>query len=269
MESSSRKKVSRKGTVPFVFGSDLFQDAGDSRFAIGVFSAEDVLNYEKSQNELIKGYLQLRANTYIDYANILGDEARRPDGTELDEYDKYSIHFVAYEKLAGGVVAVVGTTRLIVKTSEDDLLPIESTFKDQISTPIDVDGIEVSRFIINHCHPIHQRKLKAKMIMTTLAYVFANKLGPIVGIIENRFKRHLTAFGVSTKLLAEPIFVNEGSHSDGDMHTTELLAVEILPVSIEKSFGKTAIDKMSMAIGDFTYWGKSQGVEITELNEQL
>lgn len=241
--------------IPTLCESGLFEDYQDNRFALGVFGASDVLDYEKDKNPLIKSYLQFRANMYIDYANILGDEARRHDGTELDEYDKRSVHFVTFEKRLGGV-AVVASTRLIIKTNMDDLLPIELTFGDKLLNPISVSGVEVSRFIINHSESVHQRRIKSKMIMAELAYVIANDFGPVVGMIERRFQRSLSAFGVTTRVMAMPVSIEEGGNNGEGTHITELMAVEILTEPLKERFKEETGANMPMGIGDFAYWGE-------------
>lgn len=251
----SKKENLDFGTAPMVYDDGPFSAVDNSRFAMGVFSASDVLNYEKNQNSLIKGYLQLRANVYIDGANILGDEARRPDGTELDEYDERSIHFVAFERRLGGT-AVVAATRLITK-GDGLLLPIEETFKDKLPYSIPDSGVEVSRFIINHSERKQQAQLKAKMIMAQLAYVLSNDYGPVLGMIEERFRRNLALFGVPTDILAGPVAVKEGGSNGEEPHTTELVAVKVLTDCVERSFGREAIKSMSLNIGDFTYWGET------------
>lgn len=238
-----------------IYESSLFDEHQDNRFALGVFGANDVLNYEKDNNPLVKGYLQFRANMYIDYANILGDEARRHDGTELDEYDKRSVHFVTFEKRLGSV-AVVASTRLIIKACENDLLPIELAFDGKLLNPISVGGVEVSRFIINHNESVYQRRIKSKMIMAELAYVMANDFGPVVGMIERRFQRSLSVFGVTTRVMAMPVPIEEGGSNGEGTHITELMAVEILTEPLKERFKEDVNRDKSMDIGDFAYWGE-------------
>ena len=254
MLPTDKRNVSNLEAAPLLYDGEFFANYKNNRFGLGVFSASDVLNYENNQNPLIMGYLRLRANVYIDKANILGDEARRPDGTELDEFDERSIHFVAFERRLGGA-AVVASTRLIMKGDSGLLLPIEETFKDKLPYPIIDSGVEVSRFIINHSEAKQQAQLKAKMIMAELAYVMSNQFGPVVGMVEKHFRRSLELFKVPTDVLAGPLAVEEGGRNGEMPHTTELIAIKVLTDSVEKNFGKEAIKRMSVNVGEYTYWG--------------
>lgn len=254
MTSLVEKNILDQEITPIIYGNNLFSE-NNNRFALGVFSSSDVLNYEKTNNFLVKGYLQLRANVYIDRANILGSEARRHDGTELDEYDKRSIHFVAFERRPEGV-AVIASSRLIIKNSNNDLLPIESVFKNRLPISISDNGVEVSRFIINDLGDDRQSELKARIIMAELAFVLENKLGPVFGTIEERLRRSLVAFGIYTDILAGPMSVKEGGNNGNGTHITELIAVRIRTDSLENRFSKEDIQEMNIGIGRFFYWGK-------------
>jgi N-acyl-L-homoserine lactone synthetase len=245
---------SNKEIIPIIKSDDLFANANDSRFALGVFGPRDVLDYEKNQNSLVKGYLQLRANVYIDQENILDYESKRSDGTELDADDERSVHFVAFERRLGAV-AVIASTRLIIKSENDSPLPIETTFKDILPSPIKSGGVEASRFISRHGEDKHQREVKSKIIMAALAYVSTNELGPVFGVIEKRLKRSLELFGVLSEDLAPPILVEEGGVNGENRHTTELMPVRIPTDALRNRFGKEAVEEMTVDVGEFIYWG--------------
>ena len=254
MFPSENIKLHNSEIIPVIKDSDLFDGHDDNRFALGVFSSEDVLSYEKNGNQLIEGYLQLRANVYIDQANILGEESRRYDGTELDSYDERSVHFVVFEKKLGGA-AVVASMRLIVKEDFEDLLPIEKTFNGTFPISLEKGSVEVSRFISRNENDAAHREAKSRTILAALAHIYTNEYGPVVAEMERRLKKSLGMFGIKSEILGPSTFVEEGGRDGGEKHTTELIAVEILTDSIEKTFGRSAIDDMAIGIGNFTFWG--------------
>jgi len=251
------ENFSKQEINPIIDGDNLFENSNDSKFALGVFSPESVLNYGISQNSLIRGYLQLRANVYIDQENILGSESKRSDGTELDDDDERAVHFVTFERRLGSI-AVIASLRLIIKSIDDSPLPIETTFLNILPEPIEAGGVEVSRFIFRHGEFDHQREIKAKMILAALAYVSTNELGPVFGVIEKRVKRSLSLFGVPSEDLSPPQLVEEGGENGANKHTTELIAVKINTDAIEKKFGKEAVNSMVIKTGEFIYWGDSE-----------
>lgn len=116
MSSAGNRYLTNKEAVPLVSG-DVFSNHEDKRFALGVFSHDDILSYES--NPLVKGYLQLRANVYIDQTKMLENKKKRPDGTELDEDDERSMHFVVFENRIDRV-AVFACMRLIEKIADRD-----------------------------------------------------------------------------------------------------------------------------------------------------
>ena len=261
MAQESKKSCSLHEAIPIVEDTSVFESRSE-RFAMGVFSPESVVNYETDKNELLKGYLKLRANVYIDQADILSDDARRHDGTELDSDDERSIHFVTFEKRMGAV-AVIASMRLIVKGDNSIPLPLEEIFPTAFDEPIPPKGVEVSRFISRHSEDSTHKDIKAKTIMAALAYVSANNFGPVVGEIERKLKKSLRMFGVQSEEIGEPAFVEEGGKNGEPKHITELIAVRIPTDSLEARFGKEAVKNMTLKTGEFMYWGelKSQTEE--------
>lgn len=239
--------------------SDLFQSHENSRFALGVYNSDDISNYQN--NPLLKGYLQLRANVYIDQAKILGREARQSDGTETDIYDRKSVHFVAFEKRLGGV-GVVASSRMIFKDSDEkSSLPVEKMFNGGLYENVPNGSIEVSRFIMNHNEREHRADIKARTIMAQLAFamLYGKKPLHIFAAVEERFKRELGIFGVPSYDISEPEMFEEGGGNCDEKHLTELIAVRIRTDVLENRIGREAIKKLALGTGEITFWGDNDG----------
>jgi len=247
----SNKFISHEEAVPLVSG-DVFSDHEDDRFAIGVFNSNDIMSYKPDTKE--QAYLKLRANVYIDRNKIFDNNVRRIDGTELDENDERSTHFVVFENLRMGRVAVFACMRLIQKSFDmNDELPIENLFPDSFIEPAPQDSIEVSRFIVCHEKSKYSTVAKLKLITAGLAHAIENDLGPIFGVIEPDLKKVLLRMSMPIEEIAKPQIVGE--------YTDENLGIEINKEIYSQHLGKEALKNMTVPVGSFGYWGKMLEVD--------
>lgn len=251
MSSVSNKYITHKEAVP-ILESDIFSEHPDKKFAIGVFSAEDVLNYKPDSVE--QAYLRLRANVYVDQTRMLGSEVKRTDGTELDDDDERSTHFVVLENLMMGRAAVFACMRVIEKTSDKNhALPIEEFFPEIFPVPAPQDSIEVSRFIIRNDNVRNSMMAKKELISTGLAYSFDNNLGPVYATLEPSFEKDLKLMRLPTKRIAEPKMVAE--------YNDHNLGIEIDKEGFKHRMGEVAVKNMTVPVGSFNYWGEfNEGV---------
>lgn len=246
------KYISNQETIPIVADSGVFYGHEDKRFAIGVYSPEQVMSYQP--DSVIQAYLRLRANVYVDQAGILGNDSKRHDGTELDENDERSTHFVVLENLVGKVAARACSRLIIKDTAKDQKLPIEDFFPEVFSDGLPPKSIEVSRFIarVNDDRYDHEAKrnqltAKQRIILAELAYACINDLGPVFAIVEKNFGRDLRVMGVPTSVVAEPKIIPE--------YNSENLGLEIDKFGFRDKVGKTVLDSMTVHMGSFGYWG--------------
>lgn len=246
MSSASNKFISNREVAP-VIDCGVFENESNSRFAIGVYSPEDVLNYDS--NPILKAYLQLRANVYIDQTKMLEDSYKRIDGTEIDENDERSAHFVVLENMMGKA-AIFACMRLIEKTRENDaILPIEEFFPEipLFSNPAPVSSVEVSRFIVRHENPSSNMQAKKQLINTGMAHLSTKDLGPVYAVVEPEFERSIKMARVSTNRIAEPKIVPE--YNDVN------LGIEIDRLAFESRVGKEALMALHLNAGEYRYWG--------------
>jgi N-acyl-L-homoserine lactone synthetase len=244
MSSAGNKYITNKEAIPLVSGN-VFSNHKNNRFALGVFSSNDVLSYEP--NTIAQAYLQLRANVYIDQTKMLDSNVRRSDGTELDEDDERSTHFVVLENLMGKM-AVFACMRFIEKTVDrDSILPIEEFFPDAFVTHAPNKSVEVSRFIARHDEVKYCLIAKRELMTAALAYALNNNLGPVFGVVEPEFERDLKMMKVPIRRIAEPKLVPE--------YNDENLGIEVDKYEFKNRVGKAAIDRMTIPVGSFGYWG--------------
>lgn len=244
MPSVSNKFISNQQAVP-VIDSDIFCGHEDKRFALGVYSSEDILSYQpKSIN---RAYLRLRANVYIDQTGMLEKDLKLIDGTELDKDDERSTHFVVIENKIGKV-ATFACMRLIEKTSQNNaLLPIEEFFPEAFDEPAPINSIEVSRFIVRHDIAKYARIAKKELMTASLAYALNNKLGPVFGVVEPEFERDLKLMKLPLRRIAEPKLVEE--------YNDHNLGFEIDKYEFSRRLGDAAVNSMNVPVGNFAYWG--------------
>lgn len=244
MSSVSNKYISNKEAVPIIDG-DVFSNHEDKRFALGVFSSEDVLSYRP--DSILQAYLKLRANVYVDQTGMLEKGVKRSDGTELDENDERSTHFVIFENVMGRV-AVFACMRAIEKTADKNLiLPIEEFFPEAFAVPSPDKSVEVSRFIVRHDEAKSALFARMRLMTSGLAYALKNDLGPIYGVVEPEFEKLLKHTGISLRRIAEPKLVNE--YNDNN------LGFEIDREKCKQRIGEAILNNMVVPVGSFSYWG--------------
>jgi N-acyl-L-homoserine lactone synthetase len=247
MSSASNKFITNKEAVP-VIKSDVFSGHEEQRFALGVFSSEDVLKYGSDTIE--QAYLRLRANTYIDQTGMLKDEVKRADGTELDEDDERSTHFIVLENRLGEV-AVFACARLIQKIVDEGeaALPIEEFFPEAFAEQEAPCGsTEVSRFIVRHDEIPHCRSAKKALMAALVAYSINNNFKSMFGVIEPGFERDLKLMRAPTRRIAEPKEVPE--------YNDKNLGIEVDQEGIRRRLGEELFKSMSLKVGSLSYWGQ-------------
>lgn len=163
--------------------SEIFNAHPDAPYYIGVVAAHGFV----LQPELYKAAGTLRANVYIGEKGFLPESARQPDGTERDADDDRSVHFVALENRGPGLSPrVIGTSRLILKRSEHDVLPVENFYPDVFAgdKAAPVRSAEVSRFIARHEDRQVQGKISLGLIRASAAWLEHHVHRPAYAVVE-------------------------------------------------------------------------------------
>lgn len=240
------KYIPNKEAVPLI-DSDIFIGHEDKRFALGVFDGDNISSYKTDSIE--QAYLKLRSNVYIDQTRFLDNTSRQLDGTEVNEDDERSTHFVVVENLMGKI-AVFACMRLIQKMddSEKSKLPVEKLFPEAFTTQsAPINSVEVSRFIARHDEPRHCMVAKRELITAGLAHTVAHDLGPIFGIIELGFERDLSMMKIPLERIADPKMIEE--------YNSKNIGIEVNKLGLKERLGEEAISRMNIPVGSFGYWG--------------
>lgn len=211
--------------IPFVETS-VFNDVPSAHFWIGKVAVPG----EILLPEEYTAARQLRANIYIDKEGFLEPEAREVDGGESDEDDERSVQFAVIENL-GDRQRVVGTSRLIVKQHEDDLLPAEHHFPEAFENqPAPVGSTEASRFIAQHPNKMTKHLISLSEIRAMDLEALERGYEPIYAVIEERLAGMFEFIGVPFRRMTELKYLPE--------YSTPNMAVEIDPIKVRDEIKK-------------------------------
>lgn len=234
----------KKHLIPII-ESKVFIDRPDVRFAIGEVAINNVIINGYS-NEFF-GAAKLRANIYLDKGFVRSDELD-DKGTELDQNDSRSTHFVMLERTAVASMArVVGNMRLVVKSQENPgPLPVEGYYPELFQeNPISIGGVEVSRLIAGHEDPDVQNSLKWPLFIAGQKYIEHNKLGPVYGLISPALTRLLRSQHIPVSAITSEKYIEEINATKQPI----LVNMSVLKKVIERA-GDQGID---VAKGGFSY----------------
>lgn len=166
--------------------SGLFVDLAfcDSRFAVGLVAVNGEALPNLS-NEL-SGIYKLRKKVYVDQTSQLDPDAEYPEGEERDDDDKRSASFGVFENQGDGKAQVVATGRIIIKSSTDDLLPVEVEWPEIFEdNPAQVGAFEVSRIISRHGNSTIAGINTSSIYSAITGYAGYYSLGPPYAIVED------------------------------------------------------------------------------------
>ncbi len=162
--------------------SEVFSNHPDAPFYVGVVAMTGL----EFQPELYEAAGRLRANVYIDEKHFLPETARDRDGIERDADDGRSVHFVVVENRGPEEKPrVVGTSRLILKRTIEDDLPVEHYFPEAFGDEgAPVRSAEVSRFIARHPDRMTQGKVSLGLVRAMASWMSNHVHRPAYAVVE-------------------------------------------------------------------------------------
>lgn len=177
-------KIAKEAHLAPVVESRVFESNPQASFWIGVTAIGDevLLSAERTAAGI------QRANMYIDQCSFLPETARQEDGTESDEDDSRSTHFVVIENqmAAEGLHRVVATSRLIEKKMQDDSLPVERLFPEAFDgRPAPLGSGEASRFMAFHEDKFTQSVLSLSLIRAMATRSARQGVQPVYAVVED------------------------------------------------------------------------------------
>lgn len=247
------ERLSNTDVIPTV-ESNLFDDAPDSRFAIGVIAVGNCIPIGLEKEH--QAHFALRRNVYVDQTGQLSREEIGEDGTDRDQDDERSVVFGVVENL-GDRQRLVATTRLIVKGLgqpwEEAMkrpLPVESEWPEVFKGhQAQATSFEVSRLISRHEKAGIQDLNKLQLYAAALAFVQEYGLGPAYAIVEDWFERDLGRY-VPNRRIGERKFVDHYL----DFNIPLEIDLDSLRQRMERAH-PGMLASMPRAIGQFAYYG--------------
>jgi N-acyl-L-homoserine lactone synthetase len=197
----------------------------DAHFYMGVLAVPGMV-------EDPSGWLaarRLRANVYIDEKGYLPPEAREADGGETDIDDQRSIQFGVFENMPdSSQTRMVGTSRLIVKSENNAVLPIETLFPETFANnPAEPGAVEASRYISRHEDKLAQRFISLGLIRAMDAWAVKETKQPIYAVVEEYLAGMFSKINLPYVQIADEKWV--------DSYNSVNMAIKIDPESVIKS----------------------------------
>lgn len=192
-------------------------------FYVGILATPNVINDQNAWNAARK----LRANVYIDEQRFLPETSRKEDGGEDDQDDLRSVQFGVYENIGSEEEAkLAGTSRLIIKRDEADLLPVETMYPEVFTqNPAEISSAETSRVIARHADKAVTRKaISLSLIRAMAAYSVAEARRPVYAVIDPPVKRMYDKMNFPYELMSELRYTEE--------YKSENWAVKIEPQDV-------------------------------------
>lgn len=232
--------------------TDIFDNDTSRKFALVAFGLG-----MRENDELFSSYLKLRANVYVYQTGMLPEEVLHDNGTETDEDDERSSHFLVVENRIGSAAAVA-CIRLIEKSMEHPgQLPVENFFPEAFEEhSAGPNSIEVSRFI--SCLDSKPDQLTAimELFKSSLARIRQNELGPVYAVVEEDLERSLGFLGAPPRRIAEPQYVEEYNDSN--------VGIEIDTEDMASAFGAELLDTMDVSTDSVRYWGNARDLSMAK-----
>jgi N-acyl-L-homoserine lactone synthetase len=129
------------------------------------------------------------------------------EGRETDEFDKRSDHFAVVENVSAtrGLARIVGSIRLIRKTSENDIFPIEEYFPKIFSDLLPVNTSEVSRFIARYPEdPNYQQHLVSlSLIRAATLHGINEEIENYYCVVEKPLLKLLEKIGIPLEVIGD------------------------------------------------------------------
>lgn len=163
--------------------TDVFDENNIAQFNVGVLALPNIVEDPRGW----QAARRLRANVYIDEKGYLPSHSRQADGGETDCDDWRSVQFGVYENVhRPGESRMVGTSRLIVKSEDEALLPVETLFPDAFEgQPAELGSVEASRYIARHEDKFSQRATSLALMRAMASFCVRGAKQPVYATVED------------------------------------------------------------------------------------
>lgn len=193
------------------------------------------------RDKIFEASARLRGNVYLNL-HYVSPEQVDEKGREIDRDDLRSIHFSVLERAENGSgerSRVIGTSRLILKDSEHNKLPIEKYFPELFeSSPAALGTVEVSRLISQHENPRIQHLTAMALIRAMTHFSIDRNIGADYCMVEEGLLRFLNSQAIPTEILGQPKEVEE---QGGVLYPVKIEPAKVLINVTSSELGKTAL----------------------------
>jgi N-acyl-L-homoserine lactone synthetase len=207
-ESPKRSELPIDEVVPR-FDTGIFLSRQEAAFYVGILAAPGGIVLDQNAWDAAR---RLRAKVYIDEEGFLPESSRKEDGGEDDQDDLRSVQFGVYQNVGSGHEAkLAGTSRLILKRDESDLLPVEAMYPDVFAEkPAEVNGSETSRVVARHADKVLTRKaISLSLIRAMAAYSVSEAQRPVYATIDPPIKAMYDRMNFPYELLSDLRYLEE------------------------------------------------------------
>lgn len=202
--------------------SDIFTGHEEAKFYVGILAVPGAILMPREY----EGYSKLRGNVYVDEMRFLEESERSETGAEYDADDERSVHFGVLENRGEDKdPRIVGSSRLILKRSPEDILPVEEHFPEYFTeNPAPMFSAEASRYIARYEDRNVQDVIKFGLIRSMTAWLMDNGHKPAFAVVERSLARLFERVKMPYEQVAETKFV--------DKYNTENMAIVIDPTRV-------------------------------------
>lgn len=189
------------------FNTEIFRDR-NAPFYVGILATPQAVLDQNGWNAA----RMLRAQVFIDEMNFLPESFRKEDGGEDDADDLRSIQFGVYEnQKVDGQARLTGTSRLILKRDEGDLLPVEQIYPEVFDLkPAELGSVETSRVIARHEDKKTTRKcISLALIRAMAAWSMKEDQKPVYAVIDTSVRKMYDRMDFPYTLMSDLKYVPE------------------------------------------------------------
>ena len=238
-----------------VFESDIFKDHPEAAFFVGALALKQEIGDEGIS--LPTAYTAARQLRYRSYThprnNYISVDSRDEDSGEHDVNDARSVQIGVVENLtAGGLARLVGTARLIIKESPEDLLPVEIDFPEVFAdAPAPLLSGEDSRYVAEHEDSNVQHGIANALIRAKSGWMTINEHGPAYAMVEPHLLRTFQATRVPVNKISEFKMIPE-------YNNTKNAVIRMNPPEVFRYASSLSTD-LSHTPAGFGYFDKALG----------
>ncbi|MBA3757441.1 hypothetical protein H0X09_01075 [Candidatus Saccharibacteria bacterium] len=195
----------------------------------------------KDRGRIFEAAAIFRGDVYLNLGYVSPEQVDEL-GREIDSDDSRSIHFSVMERIPGSDPnnsRIIGTSRLILKDSPHNQLPIEYYFPEVFQrSPAPVGTVEVSRLIAHHEDGRIQYRTALSLIRAMTHFSINRGIKADYCMVEEPLLRFLNSQAIPTEIMGESKEITE---QGGVLFPVKIEPSKIIKNVSSSSLGKTAL----------------------------